>query len=278
VIDGRGIFESDASTKRYHIEAGTVMTLFPGVWHRYAPEFEIGWVEQWIECVGAVFDRARSAGLLRPERPILHVGFPHELLQAFDRCHALAQQRSIGIQSLLSTMGLHLLAILLRAGRGYPGAPRLIEHKIQEAQRILASRYHEELSMEKLARELNVSYSSFRQAFKAQTGISPKQYQIQIRLHKAQDFLANTPKSISEIAEILGFDSGFHFSKQFKDGIGVAPLTWRKQLSGLRAGNRVKTRKLKLSDSVDHRRKEGSAQKDAKITMINKKTGTSLPR
>ena len=79
-----------------------------------------GWVEQWIECVGAVFDRARSAGLLRPERPILHVGFPHELLQAFDRCHALAQQRSIGIQSLLSTIGLHLLAILLRAARGHP--------------------------------------------------------------------------------------------------------------------------------------------------------------
>ena len=205
------------------------MTLFPGVWHRYAPEYEIGWVEQWIECAGAVFDRARSAGLLRPERPILHVGFPQELLQAFDRCHALAQQRSIGVQSLLSTMGLHLLAILLKAGRGHAGAPRLIEHKIQEAQRILARRYHEELSMEQLAHELNVSYSSFRQAFKAQTGISPKQYQIQIRLHKAQDFLANTPKSISEIAEILGFDSGFHLSKQFKDAIGVAPLTWRKR-------------------------------------------------
>jgi AraC-like DNA-binding protein len=179
------------------------------------------------------------------------VGFPQELLQAFDRCHALAQQRSIGVQSLLSTMGLHLLAILLKAGRGQAGAPRLIEHKIQEAQRILASRYHEELSMEKLARELNVSYSSFRQSFKAQTGISPKQYQIQIRLHKAQDFLANTAKSISEIGEILGFDSGFHFSKQFKDCIGVAPLIWRKQLTALRSRNRVKTRKAKSVNSLD---------------------------
>ena len=231
VIDGRGIFESDVSTKRFTIEAGTVMILFPGVWHRYAPECEIGWVEQWIECIGEAFDRAANSGLLRPERPILHVGFPHDLLQAFDRCHALAQQRAIGFQSLLSTMGLHLLAILLRAGRGHPGAPRLIEHKIQEAQRILACRYHEELNMEELARELKVSYSSFRQAFKAQTGISPKQYQIQLRLHKAQDFLANTPKSISEIAEILGFDSAFHFSKQFKDSIGLAPLAWRKRLA-----------------------------------------------
>jgi transcriptional regulator GlxA family with amidase domain len=84
---------------------------------------------------------------------------------------------------------------------------------------------------------LNLSYSSFRQAFKAQTGISPKQYQLQIRLHKVQDFLANTPKSVGEIAEILGFASAFHLSKQFKESSGVAPLAWRKKLIGLRAQN-----------------------------------------
>jgi transcriptional regulator GlxA family with amidase domain len=141
-------------------------------------------------------------------------------------------------------MGLHMLAVLLSAGRGHPGAPRFFEQKIQEAQRILAIRYHEELSMEQLARELSVSYSSFRQAFKAQTGISPKQYQIQIRLNKARDFLASTTKSIGEISEILGFDSGFHFSKQFKDATGLSPLTWRKRLGGLRAESRAKTQRI----------------------------------
>jgi len=173
VIDGRGVFESDACTRRYRIEPGTVIALFRGVWHRYAPEFEIGWVEQWIECVGAVFDRATSAGLLRPERPVSHVGFPQELLQAYDRCHALARQRSIGFQSMLSTMGLHLLAILLRAGPGCTGAPRPIEQKIREAQRMLAQHYREELDMQELAQKLNVSYSSFRRAFKAQPDLVP---------------------------------------------------------------------------------------------------------
>lgn len=87
----------------------------------------------------------------------------------------------------------------------------------------------------KTAGSVNVSYSSFRQAFKAQTGVSPKQYQLQIRLHKAQDFLANTSKSVGEIADILGFDSAFHLSKQFKDSIGLAPQAWRKRLIGLGA-------------------------------------------
>jgi AraC-like DNA-binding protein len=235
VIEGQGVFESEVSPKCHRIEAGAVMTLFPGVWHRYAPDPKTGWVEQWIECSGPAFDRARSAGLLRPERPVWRVGLPPELLQAFERCHALAQQRSTGVQALLSTMGLHLLSVLLSAAQRHPGAPRPMDHKIQQAQGLLARRYHERLSVEQLARELNVSYSSFRQAFKAQTGISPKQYQLQIRLHKAQDFLANTPKSVGEIADILGFDSAFHLSKQFKDSTGMAPQAWRRRLIGPRS-------------------------------------------
>jgi AraC-like DNA-binding protein len=238
ITEGQGVFESEVSPKRHRIEAGALMTLFPAVWHRYAPDPQSGWVEQWIECCGPAFDRARDAELLRPERPVWRVGFPPDLLQAFARCHALAQRRSAGAQSLISTMGLHLLSILLRAGRGHPGAPHPMDHKIQQAQELLARRYHERLSVQRLASELNVSYSSFRQAFKAQTGISPKQYQLQVRLQKAQDFLANTLKSLGEIAEILGFDSAFHLSKQFKDSTGLAPQAWRKRLAEPRGKNR----------------------------------------
>jgi AraC-like ligand binding domain len=90
VTEGQGTFESDASPKCHRIEAGAVMTLFPGVWHRYAPDPKTGWVEQWIECCGSAFDRARNANLLRPEQPVLEVGLPSGLLQAFERCHALA--------------------------------------------------------------------------------------------------------------------------------------------------------------------------------------------
>jgi len=140
-----------------------------------------------------------------------------------------------GIFCNLSTMGLHLLSVLLRAAQRHPGASRPMDHKVAQAQGLLARRYHESLSVERLDCELNVSYSSFRRAFKEHTGISPKQYQLQIRLHKAQDFLANTSKSVGEIADILGLDSAFHLSKQFKDSTGLAPQAWRKRL--VRAGH-----------------------------------------
>jgi len=123
ITEGQGTFESEVSPERHGIEAGVVMTLFPGIWHRYAPDPRTGWVEQWIECWGRAFDRARAARLLFPEQPIWRVGFSPELLQGFERCHSLAQQRSAGVQSLLSTMALHLLSVLPRAARRHRRAP-----------------------------------------------------------------------------------------------------------------------------------------------------------
>jgi transcriptional regulator GlxA family with amidase domain len=168
--------------------------------------------------------------LLRPERAILRVGLLPDLLQCFERCHALAQRHSGGIQAMLSTMGLHILSILQGVPKSRRNLRRHIDERIQRAQLLIARRYHETIIVEQLARELHIGYSSFRQAFKAQTGLSPKQYQLQIRLQKAQEFLANTSKSVGEIAEILGFNTAYHLSNQFKKHVGLAPQIWRKRL------------------------------------------------
>jgi AraC-like DNA-binding protein len=237
ITEGKGYFESAISHKKQPIAGGCILILFPGVWHRYSPDPKTGWVENWIECRGSAFDRARAAKLLRPERPIVRVGLLPDLLQCFERCHALAQRRSAESQAMLSTLGLHMLSILQGAPRLHRNLRRHIDERIQQAQLIIARRYHEAIIVEELARELHIGYSHFRQAFKAQTGLSPKQYQLQIRLQKAQDFLANTSRSVGEIAEILGFNTAYHLSSQFKNHVGLAPQIWRKRLAR-RAGRR----------------------------------------
>jgi AraC-like DNA-binding protein len=234
ITEGRGFFECERSSKRQRVEPGTIILVFPGVWHRYAPDPDVGWVEQWIECSGPVFEKAQKAGHLKPENSLLRVGLLPNLLRSFDYCHALAQQHSSALQSLLSTMGLHLLAVVLETRYAKYDALRSTDEKVRQGQVQLANRYSERLNVEQLASGLNVSYSSFRQAFKQRTGISPKQYQLQIRLQKAQDLLVNTSKTVAEIAEILSFNSAFHFSKQFKRRVGMPPNAWRRTLTNNR--------------------------------------------
>jgi len=229
VTEGAGWFECGKARRKDRIEAGTVMLLFPKVWHRYAPDRETGWVEHWIECRGRAFDRAYKLGSISPKKPVLRTGLDPDLLHCYERCHTLAQRSAPGRQAALATLGLHILSLLEHAGAGRGDGWRQ-DDAIQRAQLRITERYPEALNMEQLARELGVGYSWFRHAFRARTGLSPKQYHVQVRLQKAQDFLANTAKSVKEIAAILGFDSPYHLSAQFKAHNGLAPDSWRKRL------------------------------------------------
>ncbi|HEY2081945.1 MAG TPA: helix-turn-helix transcriptional regulator, partial [Verrucomicrobiae bacterium] len=78
---------------------------------------------------------------------------------------------------------------------------------------------------------LGVGYSNLRHSFLARTGISPRQHSLNTRVQKAPDLLVNSTKSVKEIAEILGFESASHFSKQFKERIGKSPSLWRDERS-----------------------------------------------
>jgi AraC-like DNA-binding protein len=229
IAEGGGVFESAARARKLRVEAGSVFILFPNVWHRYVPDPATGWVEHWIECRGPILDSLRKARLFTPERPVYRTGVVPELLQTFERCHACAQNLSPDAPPILATLALHLLAWLGQFSARRPGPPRHIEAIIHQARLRMLEQCHQPLRVEKLARELGVGYSHFRQAFRQVAGMSPKQYHLQLRLQKAEDFLLNTGKSIKEISEILGFDSPYHLSAQFKVHTGLPPLVWRER-------------------------------------------------
>ena len=231
ISSGAGVFENAALPGSHFLKAGTVMLLFPGVWHRYKPDPETGWVEHWIECVGPVFDAALKAGLIQPRRSMFPAAPVHDLLDCFARCHALAREGALARHDEISTLGMHILALVGRLQRveGEPGRPGL-EEIVQAAQSSIALRCHEPLDPVALAAELGVSYSHLRHSFRSRLGLSLKQYHLNTRLQRAQDLLVNTSKPIKEIAEILGFESASHFSKHFKQRLGCSPRRWRDDL------------------------------------------------
>jgi AraC-like DNA-binding protein len=79
-----------------------------------------------------------------------------------------------------------------------------------------------------LAREAGLSERRFRQVFEKTAGMRPKKYEGALRIHLAEELLLNTPCTICEIAERLGYSSLFHFSKAFANAYGLPPSTFRK--------------------------------------------------
>jgi len=231
---GSGLFECAAQAGTQTVQAGTILVLFPGVWHRYRPDPETGWVEHWIECHGPVFDLAVRIGLIRPQQSVLKAGAVRNLSDGFERCHSLAREDAMANQDLLSTLGLHLLAMLGHLRRSERGFTKAIDDVVQRAHMLIALRCQEPIDMPALAAELGVGYSNLRHSFLARVGVSLGQHYLNTRMEKAQELLINTTKSVKEIAEILGFASASHLSRQFKQRMGVSPNDWRVKFSGQR--------------------------------------------
>lgn len=91
--------------------------------------------------------------------------------------------------------------------------------------------YAAPISLEELAKVAIVSKSTLIQAFKLTFDTTPIKYINRIRLEKAKALLLNTDSSISEISEMVGFQSLHYFSRYFKNHEELSPVEYRQRYS-----------------------------------------------
>ncbi|EEC5264115.1 TPA: AraC family transcriptional regulator [Salmonella enterica] len=84
-------------------------------------------------------------------------------------------------------------------------------------------KYTENLNVEQLAAEANMSVSAFHHNFKAVTSTSPLQYLKSYRLHKARIMMIHDGMKASAAAMRVGYESASQFSREFKRYFGVTP-------------------------------------------------------
>ncbi len=89
--------------------------------------------------------------------------------------------------------------------------------------------FKEDIPEEKLCSLACLSASGMRRNFIRLTGVSPLQYQLQLRISEAAVLLKTTGKSISEIAFETGFTDNSYFGRQFKRIIGQSPGAYRRE-------------------------------------------------
>jgi len=228
---GRGWFESSLS-KRKKVERGTVILLFPGVWHRYRPDRSTGWMESWIELNGPYMDHLLSAKIIDSRNPVLKTQAINQIENHLEAAHHLARAKPVGFPVHLGLLAIQILTLLRSNSARQKAASRRIDGIISEAQTIFDRNSEDGFSIKQIGRRLNVGYSYFRKEFKRSTGFSPGQYQIEIRHRRAKDLLGNSNFTIKEISERLGYYSPYHLSSDFSKRTGFSPATWR--------GNRAK--------------------------------------
>ncbi|MCR5279301.1 MAG: response regulator [Lachnospiraceae bacterium] len=102
------------------------------------------------------------------------------------------------------------------------------DSKIILAQKYIEEHYNEDISVSDLAEKFYMSPNYFSTVFKKQTGESTISYMNRLRLERAKKELAETDRSIAEIAELIGYNDSHYFFKLFKKETGITPLQYRR--------------------------------------------------
>jgi len=87
----------------------------------------------------------------------------------------------------------------------------------------LKHHFAEPMDLERLAASCHMSLSTFRQHFRTLTGLSPLQYQKQLRLQEARQLMLTRSLDASTTAARVGYESASQFSREYARLFGEPP-------------------------------------------------------
>lgn len=94
----------------------------------------------------------------------------------------------------------------------------------------LSDNYKQDISLGDMAKHFGFSIEYLGKILKKYTGQTPSKYLTTLRINEAKRLLINQPElEIQKIAELVGYNDNFYFSRTFKAQVGVHPSDYRIQ-------------------------------------------------
>jgi AraC family transcriptional regulator len=99
--------------------------------------------------------------------------------------------------------------------------------QLRRVQDYVAEHLSDEISIDRLAKLVELSSSHFSHVFKETAGMTPLQYVTRERITRAQQMMRETSRSLIEVALEVGYTSPSHFAQVFRRVVGVTPTEFR---------------------------------------------------
>jgi AraC family transcriptional regulator len=132
------------------------------------------------------------------------------------------------LQTTLQTLTVRLLRRYTTAApdeEAKSGA--LSRPRLRRVERYVRAHLDTKLSLDDLAEAVGISKYHFSRRFKRRTGQSPYQFVIYERVRAARHQLRTSSQPLAQIAFNVGFSSQSHFTRTFKQHVGVTPGAYR---------------------------------------------------
>ena len=104
-----------------------------------------------------------------------------------------------------------------------------VYYPIRKGVEAFCDEWNQNEKIEKYAHLSGVSETYFYRCFRKWSGKTPIEYRNMVRLSNAESLLRSTDMQIQKIAQTVGYDDPFYFSRIFMESYGMSPKHYRKQ-------------------------------------------------
>ncbi|MBU8853062.1 AraC family transcriptional regulator [Bacillus sp. FJAT-26377] len=225
-IKGRG--ELRVNDEVYIIKENEGMFLTPHVPHEYYPVTS-EWQVCWVSFNGSVIDDIMlSLQFINSGKIVLtHAESLYRMLQELmNRLEENHTSSTMQCSELL-----YSVILKLRQDSVYIESKSRLQQitQLNPVLRYIEEYYHQPLTLEVLAQQLNVTEQYTCLLFQQSLGIRPFEYVTRVRIQKAKKLLLkNSQISVQDVARQVGYEHPSYFIKRFKEQENVTPTVFRK--------------------------------------------------
>lgn len=224
VVSGRGSYRVDGGAIQ-SIEPGCMFAVYPGPVFEYGPPSGATWEEYYFSPAGPGLSRWKKNGWFPTDQavhPVKNVSF---LIELFHELFDVLRCDSDGNADRAAAIAERLVIEMYYGRTAFFSGTGSVHDVIAYCQ----AHYAEAIDFEALANVHAISYSRLRHSLCEITGMPPAQYLAVLRCNAARVLLTQTELPIKAIAQRIGIEDPYSFSRVFKRHVGSSPLHYREQ-------------------------------------------------
>lgn len=103
-----------------------------------------------------------------------------------------------------------------------------VKELIKISENYIRNNYERELDLSTIAGKVFLSPSYFIRVFREETGLSPINYLLKVRIENAKEMLKTTNMKVRDIATAVGFSNQQRFNEMFRKFTSMTPLEFRR--------------------------------------------------
>jgi len=227
-VEGKG--ELEINKKKYVIQRDNFFIIPMNVAHNYKADEEEPWTIYWMHFKGNNSTAIVDLLMKQAGSSLSTLAFNEERIHLFDEIYSnLERGYSMDNLQYVNMCLWHYLTSFVYSdkfnGSKKPGRVNNIDLSIE----LMQKKIEDTLSLEEISKKVNLSVSHFSYLFKKETGFSPIEYFIHLKIQKACQYLLFTELRIKEIALKIGIDDPYYFSRIFTKVMGLSPNEYRKK-------------------------------------------------